>query len=461
MCRPALRSPSTEPRCRPCLGLHTRHRLARLRHLARRHHLPTPPRPRREGQYAHRTPRLPRRPRSPTAEHTSELQLRGARFGTPTSHYSTAAQFVTRSVSVLSFTRKTRPSLPLLAASVASSESLCPCARQGGERELRRIASSEALQLTDTLGLVGSNAGGAGGAGGGGGGAAGASGEAGGPSGPSGPSGGGGGSGKLGRCRRWRGWGGGDDGKPKGDLRDEYERKVRDIKPQSEARLKAGESEESVARAAHQQRRDLGEQYKDLTPADKRAQIYARDQQKYETSPGQTTAIRWGLRTTTFATRANRTQTSSSPRRDPADRTSCPSYGDSHEAAARPPEPGALLSLRSGDRPATGASRNVVDEASTLCTDWRRASRRARSSSTTTARSSWSGRRKRAPSRPARRDRGVPGRPSAWKEAVRGEARRKTIHERWYADPVDPPMSDDYTSAEEETSTSRSSPPTS
>lgn len=28
--------------------------------------------------------------------------------------------------------------------------------------------------------------------------------------------------------------------------------------------------------------------------------------------------------------------------------------------------------------------------------------------------------------------------------------RGSTIHERWYADPVDPPMSDDYTSAEEE-----------
>jgi hypothetical protein len=47
-----------------------------------------------------------------------------------------------------------------------------------------------------------------------------------------------------------------------------------------------GKSDEQIARALNQQRRDIGERYKHLTPEPLRSQIYARNMQKYNDKLG-------------------------------------------------------------------------------------------------------------------------------------------------------------------------------
>jgi len=71
-------------------------------------------------------------------------------------------------------------------------------------------------------------------------------------------------------------------------MRDQYEGEVHAIGSHAKAQLGAGVSEEDVARDAHEKRRALGVKYKDLTPAAKREQIYARNLKKYGDKLGPT-----------------------------------------------------------------------------------------------------------------------------------------------------------------------------
>ncbi len=64
-------------------------------------------------------------------------------------------------------------------------------------------------------------------------------------------------------------------------MRDAYEAEVAGIKGEAQAKLGSGSTEEEAARHASAKRREIGIKYKDLTPADKRAKIYARNLKKY------------------------------------------------------------------------------------------------------------------------------------------------------------------------------------
>lgn len=77
------------------------------------------------------------------------------------------------------------------------------------------------------------------------------------------------------------GLGGGEGSDDVPALRLEYEAEVKKLREEADARLAAGESEESVARAMHQKRRDLGVKYKNITPEELRETIYARNLEKY------------------------------------------------------------------------------------------------------------------------------------------------------------------------------------
>ncbi len=64
-------------------------------------------------------------------------------------------------------------------------------------------------------------------------------------------------------------------------LRAEYEGKVADLKKVADDMVSAGKSPEEIARALHQARRELGMQYKDLTPGPLRKYIYEVNLQRY------------------------------------------------------------------------------------------------------------------------------------------------------------------------------------
>lgn len=69
---------------------------------------------------------------------------------------------------------------------------------------------------------------------------------------------------------------------PKPPLRLEYEERVRGIRTTVEEMREEGKSSEEIARWAHAERRAIGVQYKDLSPADYRENvIYPRNLQKY------------------------------------------------------------------------------------------------------------------------------------------------------------------------------------
>jgi len=57
----------------------------------------------------------------------------------------------------------------------------------------------------------------------------------------------------------------------------------------TEAQMRSeGKSDEQIARALNQQRRDIGEKYKDLTPEPLRSEIYARNLERYQDRLGPT-----------------------------------------------------------------------------------------------------------------------------------------------------------------------------
>ena len=64
-------------------------------------------------------------------------------------------------------------------------------------------------------------------------------------------------------------------------LRAEYEGKVAELKKLAESMATAGKSPEEIARALHQARRDLGHQFKDLTPGPLRKYIYEVNLERY------------------------------------------------------------------------------------------------------------------------------------------------------------------------------------
>lgn len=71
-------------------------------------------------------------------------------------------------------------------------------------------------------------------------------------------------------------------------LRQAYENEVADLAKQADAMLAAGQSEEQVARAMHEARRQLGVKYKDLTPEPLREYIYEVNQKRYGDKLGPT-----------------------------------------------------------------------------------------------------------------------------------------------------------------------------
>lgn len=70
-------------------------------------------------------------------------------------------------------------------------------------------------------------------------------------------------------------------------MRDEYEAEVKALRGVA-ASMQGNKSEEEIARHVSAERRKLGIKYKDLTPADKREQIYARNLKKYGDKLGPT-----------------------------------------------------------------------------------------------------------------------------------------------------------------------------
>ena len=74
-------------------------------------------------------------------------------------------------------------------------------------------------------------------------------------------------------------------------LRAAYEGEVKALRETYEDMVKRGVDEETLARALHQMRRDLGVKYKDLTPPDKLAEISSRNLEKYQDKLGPT--IEW------------------------------------------------------------------------------------------------------------------------------------------------------------------------
>ena len=71
-------------------------------------------------------------------------------------------------------------------------------------------------------------------------------------------------------------------------LRQAYIGEVEALKDTTAQLRAAGKSPEEIARALHQMRRDIGIKYKDLTPPDKLAEIYARNLEKYGDELGPT-----------------------------------------------------------------------------------------------------------------------------------------------------------------------------
>jgi hypothetical protein len=71
-------------------------------------------------------------------------------------------------------------------------------------------------------------------------------------------------------------------------LREAYIKEVEALKGTAAELRKAGKSEEAIARTLHQKRRDIGVKYKDLTPPEKREEIYQRNQKLYGDKLGPT-----------------------------------------------------------------------------------------------------------------------------------------------------------------------------
>lgn len=71
-------------------------------------------------------------------------------------------------------------------------------------------------------------------------------------------------------------------------LRGAYVKAVSELKPMADSLRAAGADTEAIARALHAERRAIGEQFKALTPADKLAEIYQRNLQKYGDKLGPT-----------------------------------------------------------------------------------------------------------------------------------------------------------------------------
>lgn len=64
-------------------------------------------------------------------------------------------------------------------------------------------------------------------------------------------------------------------------LRQAYVDEVRDLSVRVESMRTAGLSEEMIARAVHQARRDLGIKYKDMTDLSLRDMVYKRNLERY------------------------------------------------------------------------------------------------------------------------------------------------------------------------------------
>jgi hypothetical protein len=77
---------------------------------------------------------------------------------------------------------------------------------------------------------------------------------------------------------------------PKGlpPLRQAYISEVEALKDTAAQLRAAGKTPEEIARTLHQMRRDIGIKYKDLTPADKQAEIHVRNLEKYGDKLGPT-----------------------------------------------------------------------------------------------------------------------------------------------------------------------------
>ena len=71
------------------------------------------------------------------------------------------------------------------------------------------------------------------------------------------------------------------DGLKDSDLRQEYERKVNDLRELPPKLMAEGKTEEEIARIVHQTRRELGQQYKLAAPPLFREYIYAATAKKY------------------------------------------------------------------------------------------------------------------------------------------------------------------------------------
>ena len=71
-----------------------------------------------------------------------------------------------------------------------------------------------------------------------------------------------------------------------GNCREAYESEVRALGDFGLNARAAGATSESTARMLHQMRRDLGEQYKNLTPPDKLQEIYLRNFHRYDDKLG-------------------------------------------------------------------------------------------------------------------------------------------------------------------------------
>ncbi|GIW80226.1 MAG: hypothetical protein KatS3mg105_2033 [Gemmatales bacterium] len=74
-------------------------------------------------------------------------------------------------------------------------------------------------------------------------------------------------------------------------LRQQYVTSVYGLRYQGQALRQAGKSSEEIARILHAERRAIAIRFKDLTPPDKLAQIYARNLEKYGDKLGPT--IEW------------------------------------------------------------------------------------------------------------------------------------------------------------------------
>ncbi|MFC7348970.1 hypothetical protein ACFQO9_19810 [Chryseobacterium zhengzhouense] len=74
--------------------------------------------------------------------------------------------------------------------------------------------------------------------------------------------------------------------KSKGPLREQYMEAVNKLKDEKSRLISEGKTKEEIARSLHQQRRDLGEKFKDATPDDLREWIYKFNEIKYEDKLG-------------------------------------------------------------------------------------------------------------------------------------------------------------------------------